>query len=195
MAIFNIYDVFAPFVKLRGCRFLYFFSLCDVRNKAVFLLLEHSSPRRVKQKKYVKNVKFWPLNPYYKRSDWKTLLAESFSEALTSKLWNKKKYILPKLTEMERNWIIFTPYGTIKNLWQIHSRDCHVEFTAKIKSAIPREQNYAAWLVKNGKTVLSKLTRKISLSVSGEQASRQTSARPGAFLSQNFRFHIFKSLF
>ena len=54
----------------------------------------------------------------------------------------------------------------------------------KIKSAIPREQNYAAWLVKNGKTVFSKLTRKI-LSVSGEQASRQASARPGINQSIN----------
>ena len=34
-------------------------------------------------------MKFWP-NPYYKRSDWKTWSAERFSEALTSKLWNKK---------------------------------------------------------------------------------------------------------
>ena len=42
-AIFNIYHVFAPCVKLCGCRFLYFFSLCDVRNKVVFLVLEHSS--------------------------------------------------------------------------------------------------------------------------------------------------------
>ena len=42
----------------------------------------------------------------------------------------------------------------------------------KIKSAIPREQIYAAWLIKNGKTVFIKLTRKISLSVSGEQVSK-----------------------
>ena len=35
-------------------------------------------------------MKFWPLNPYYKRSDRKTWLSERFSEALTSKLWNKK---------------------------------------------------------------------------------------------------------
>ena len=48
LAIFNIYHVFAPFSKLRGCRFLYFFSLCDVRNEAVFLILEHSSLRGVK---------------------------------------------------------------------------------------------------------------------------------------------------
>ena len=69
---------------------------------------------------------------------------------------------------MERNWIIFTPNGFMKNLRQIHPRDSHVEFTGKIKSEIPREQNYAAWLVKNGKTVFSKLTQKISLPVSGE---------------------------
>ena len=43
-----------------------------------------------------------------------------------------------------------------------------MEFTGKIKSAIPREQNYMASLVKNGKTVFSKLTQKISLPVSGE---------------------------
>ena len=41
-------------------------------NETVFLLLEYSSPRGVKQKKHIKNMKFWPLNPYYKRSDWKT---------------------------------------------------------------------------------------------------------------------------
>ena len=120
--IFNIYHVFAPFMKLCGCRFLYFFSLWDVRNEAVFLFLEHSSLRGGKQKKHVKNMKFWPYN---KRSDWKTSLAERFSEALTSKLWNKKKYC--------QNWIIFTPYGLIKNLLQIHSRDSHMKFTGKNK--------------------------------------------------------------
>ena len=50
LAIFNIYHVFDPFVKLRGCRFMYFLSKCDVRNEVVFLLLEHSSLRGVKQK-------------------------------------------------------------------------------------------------------------------------------------------------
>ena len=44
LAIFNIYHVFGPFAKLPGSsRFLHFFSQCDVRNEAVFLLLEHSS--------------------------------------------------------------------------------------------------------------------------------------------------------
>ena len=131
MAIFNIHHVFAPFVKLQGCRFLYFFSLCDVRKEAVFLLLEYSLLRGVKQKKHQKNVKFWPLNTYYKRSDWKTWLAERFSEALTSKLWNKKnKYCrsLPKWSKIE---LYLLHYGLIKNLWQIHSRDSHIEFTGK----------------------------------------------------------------
>ena len=41
---------------------------------------------------------------------------------------------------------------------------------------------------KKQQTVFSKLTRKISLSVSGKQASRQASDQPGVFLSQNFRF-------
>ena len=68
LTIFNIYHVFAPFVKLRGCRFLYFFSLCDVRNEAVFLCSasKHSSLRGVKQKKHIKNVKFWKQEIQFK---------------------------------------------------------------------------------------------------------------------------------
>ena len=49
-AIFNIYHVFAPFMQLHGCRFLYFVSLCDLWNQAFFLILEHPSLRGVKQK-------------------------------------------------------------------------------------------------------------------------------------------------
>ena len=52
LAIFNIYHVFAPFVKLRGCRFLYFFCLCDIRHEVVFLILEHFSSRGLKRKKH-----------------------------------------------------------------------------------------------------------------------------------------------
>ena len=36
-------------------------------------------------------MKYWPLNSYYKRSDWEIWLAERFFEVLTSNLWNKKK--------------------------------------------------------------------------------------------------------
>ena len=59
----------------------------------------------------------------------------------------------------------------------------------KIKSAIPHKQNYAAWLVKNGKTVFFKLMQKISLSVFGEQARKH--------LASSFPFsdfYIFSSL-
>ena len=38
-------------------------------------------------------MKFWPLKPYYKRSDWTTWLSERFSKAVTSKLWNKTVYV------------------------------------------------------------------------------------------------------
>ena len=107
MAIFNICYAFAPFVKLRGWRFFYFFSICDVRNEAIFLILKDSSLRGLNKKNMRKNMKFWPLNPYYKRFDWKTWLSERFSEAPTIKLWNKQeKYMLPKLTEIEPNSIL-----------------------------------------------------------------------------------------
>ena len=98
---------------------------------------------------------------------------------------------LPKWSKTE----LHSRYGLIKNLWQIHSRDSHMEFTEKLKSAIPREQNYVAWLVKNGKTVFSKLTWKIYLSVSGEQANRQASTWPGIFLSRNFRYQSLNCYF
>ena len=91
---------------------------------------------------------------------------------------------------MEQNWIVFT------SLWfdKKSLRDIFIQGMAtwnsweKIKSAIPCEQNYTAWLVKYCKTVFSKLTQKISLLVSDEQASRQASPQPGVFLSQNFRY-------
>ena len=72
-------------------------------------------------------MKFWTLNPYYKRSDWKTWLSERFYEALTNKLWIKKKYMLAKCAEMEQNRIMFTPYGFI------HLRDNHRKFLEKMK--------------------------------------------------------------
>ena len=140
-------------------------------------------------------MKFWPLNSYYKRSIWKMWLAKSFSEALASKLWNKKKIHAAEAyrNEVKLNYV-HPPYSFIKNLWQIHLTDSHMKFTGKINSAIP-QQNYMAWLVKNGKTVFSKFTWKISLSVSGEQVSRQASTWPLVFLSQILTFQLFRWLF
>ena len=65
----SVMDQFINYFTNILCRFLYFFSLCDIRNEVVFLLLEHSSSRGVKLKKHVKNVTFWHLNPYYKRPE------------------------------------------------------------------------------------------------------------------------------
>ena len=80
--------------------------------------------------------------------------------------------MVPKLAEMEQSWIMFTSLWFHQKSLAIHLRDSHVKFKEKIKSAIPREQNCVTLLVKNGKTVFSKLTQKISLLVSGEQASK-----------------------
>ena len=135
MVIFNIYHIFTTFMKLHGCRLLYFFSLYDVKNKAIFLIFDHSSFRGVKQKKKKtrKNTKFWPSNPYYRRSDWKTWLSERFSEALTSKLWSKKNTCCQSLWKWSEIGLYSPLYGFIKNLQQIHLRDGHVKFTGKNK--------------------------------------------------------------
>ena len=45
---------FAVFMRLCGCRFLYLFSLCDVRDEVVFLILEHTSLRGLNRNKNVK---------------------------------------------------------------------------------------------------------------------------------------------
>ena len=169
--IFNIYHVFSLFMKLRGCRFLFFFSLCDVRNEAVLMILEHSSLRGVKEKKNEKNMKFWPLTSYYKRSNWKTWLSERSSEALTSKLWNKKNTCCRSLQKWSEIELYSPPMVLSKTFNRSIQGIATWNSKEQIKSAILHEQNYAAWLIKSGKTVFSKLTRKICLSVSGEQAA------------------------
>ena len=58
---------FALFMKLRECRFLYFFSLCDIRNEAVFLILEHFSLTVVKQKKQKKKNEILAFKPLFTR--------------------------------------------------------------------------------------------------------------------------------
>ena len=110
----QLHQVFAPFMKLCCCRFLYFFSLYDIRNKAVNLILENPSLRVVKQKKHRKNLKFWPLNPCYKRSDWKNWVSERFSEAWTFKLWNKRNACCCEACRngVKLNYYIY--YGFIK---------------------------------------------------------------------------------
>ena len=50
----------------------------------------------------------------------------------------------------------------------------------KIKLAIPREQNYVAWLVKNDKTVFSTLTQNFFVSI--RQAGKQALNLQSSFL-------------
>ena len=91
--------------------------------------------------------------------------------------------MLPKLTEMERNWIIFTPapamvLSKIFN-WSIWGKAISNSWE-KIKLAIPREQNYVAWLVKNDKTVSSTLTQNFFVSI--RQAGKQVLDLQSSFL-------------
>ena len=79
LAIFNIYHVFTPFVKPRGCRFLYFFSQYDVGNEAVFLLLENSSLRGVKQKKHEKKHEILAFKPLLLEIGLKNLTSRKIS--------------------------------------------------------------------------------------------------------------------
>ena len=147
LAIFNIYHTFTSFVKLHGCRFLYFFGLSDVRNEAVFLILEHSSPGGLNRKNTRKNMRFWSLNPHYKRSNSKTWLPESFSEALISKLGNKKNTCCRNLQKWSEIELYSTPYGFIKNIRLIHLRASHVKFTGKNEVGNNTWAKYVAWLV------------------------------------------------
>ena len=160
------------------------------RMKPPFWSLNFPAPGGVKKKNRRKNMKFWPLNPYYKRSDWKTWLAESFSEAQHLSFKIKKKpnakacrngaklnYVHPSMVSSK----IFDRSIYVIATW--NSRE-------KIKWIIPHEQNHTPWLVKNSKTVFSKLTWQISLSVSGEQANRQANTSRLAFLSQIFIYFL-----
>ena len=142
-------------------------------------LLEYSSLGGLNTKNMRKNMKFWPLNSYYMRSDWKIWLAKRFYEALTSKLWNKKIHAAEACRNGAKLNYVHPPMVLSKifnrSIWGIAMWNSW----EKIKLAIPCKENYVTWLVKNGKTVFSKLTRKISLSVSVEQASQHlTSSFP-----------------
>ena len=85
---------------------------------------------------------------------------------------------------MDRNWIIFTHYGFIKNLWQIHPRDSHVKFTEKNKVTNTTWAKLCGLIGQKWQKVFSKHTCKIYLSVSGKQTSRQASGWPAVFFSE-----------
>ena len=116
-------------------------------------------------------MKFWPLNPYEKRSDWQTQLSERFSEALTSKFWNEKMYA----DEAYRNGLKLNyvqPPMILSKISHIifHLKDSHMKFMGQNEVDNTSVQNCMTGLVKKGKTVFSKVTKKIYLSVSGKQS-------------------------
>ena len=83
----------------------------------------------------------------------------------------------------------------LKNLTSTERKDFLKLLTSKLWNKkhkllpIPHEQNYVVWLVKNGKSAFSKLMLKISLSVSCEQASKNTAlGLLWVLLFQNFRY-------
>ena len=92
--------------------------------------------------------------------------------------------MLPKLAEMERNWIIFTLYGVIKNLkgQPCDIRESHVKLTEKNKVG------KTTWAKLRGLIGQNFPTRKVSLSVSGEQASKHLASSSSFFLSEIFRY-------
>ena len=83
------------------------------------------------------------------------------------------------LTEMEPNWIIFTPSMVLSKIFDWFNYGIATwNSQEKIKLAIPHEQNYTAWW----KTVFSELTQDISLSVSDKQAIMWASTCPAFWL-------------
>ena len=130
-------------------------------------------------------MKFWPLNPYYERSDWNIWLSERFSEALTSKLWNKEMHGAGAYTNRVKLNYVEPPMVLIKIFGGSIQGIARWNSWEKIKLAIPHEQSCVAWLVKNGKTAFSKLLLKFLCQY---YASRQSNTWPLVFVFQIFKY-------
>ena len=161
-------------MKLHGCRFLYFFSLCECQERShLFGAWTFQPPRGVKQKK----------------PEILALLQEIWLKHLTSRklFWSSNIYALKlkkiPAAEAYRNGAKLNYVHPSLVLSKIFDRSIYVIATwnsqEKIKSAIPHGQNHTPWLIKNGKTFFSKLMQQISLSVLGKQVA-------STFLFSNF---------
>ena len=154
-----------------------------------------NSPRWVNRKNTRKNMTFWPLNPYYKRYDQKPDWQKAFLKFQHLSFKKKKNTCCRSL----QKWSEIELCSSRMVLSRIFDKSIYVatwNLQEKIKSTIPPEQNHAPWLVKNSKTIFNKLTQQISLSVSGEQASRQTNTWPlASFLKFLDTFQSFRLLF
>ena len=146
-------------MKLRGCRFLYFFSLCE--EIAFVLILEHSSLRGVKQKKH----EILAFKPLLQKIRLKKLTIRKilWITNIYAFNWKKRHAAEAYRNEGKLNYV-HPPMVLLK----IFERSIYGIATwisrEKIKYTIPHEQNHMPWLVRNSKTVFSKLTGQISLS-------------------------------
>ena len=87
-----------------------------------------------KQRKHKKKHAILAFKPLLKEIRLQNLtLSESFSEALTPKLWNKIKTHAAKTYRNGAKLHYIPPYGFIKNLQLIHLRENHVKITGKNK--------------------------------------------------------------
>ena len=69
------------------------------------------------------------------------------------------------------------PLDSTRILKSYYKRNDRRKFSEKKEQSIPREINHVVWLVKNRKTLFSKLMRKIRSLVSGNQVSKQVDYR------------------
>ena len=70
--------------------------------------------------------------------------------------------LLPKLTDDARHENVASPLDLTRILKSYHKRNDRRKFPEKYEELISREINHEAWLVKNDKTLFSKLMQKIS---------------------------------
>ena len=118
-------------MKLLDADFGFSSAYMTSRTKRSFWSLNFPAPEGLNRKNTRKNMKFWPLKPYYKRSDWKNWLAFLKLQHLSFKI--KKKYLLPQLAEMVWNWIMFTPIWFYQKSSLDPLRNSHMKFTGKNK--------------------------------------------------------------
>ena len=86
----------------------------------------------VKQKKHTKKHGSLTFKPLLQEIQLKNL-SESFSKALTFKLWNKKMHAAETYRNGAKLNYIY-PYGFLTNIWLIHPREGHVKFMGEKKA-------------------------------------------------------------
>ena len=87
----------------------------------------------------------------------------------------KKNYFCQMFTDDARLMLgldlnVTLPLDLTRNIESYHKRSNRRKFPENQEQPIPCEINHAPWLVKNGKTLFSKLTQKISWLTQGKEA-------------------------